>query len=167
MVVTRSIFHPTMADLGDEKQKNLDQEIRELISALTSRLTSMQRSPKNGTSTDQHNQEANEHGVRMITLAGSNLGATMRGEIDQKPEAPQGQELPESEDFVTYVNSNFQAINNSIMLGGSYETNDPGVHLDISEYKEDNVLRRTHRKKSKKNESGGSERDQYTEHDSE
>ncbi|XP_073133164.1 uncharacterized protein [Henckelia pumila] len=146
--------------LGDEKPKNIDREVRELISALTSRLTAMQRSQKNGNSMDLNNQESNEHGVRMITLAGSNLGASMRGEIDQKPDALQGdQAVPESEDFATYVNSNFQAINNSIMLGGSYETNDPGVHLDISEYKDDDFSRRSRGKKSKKNENGGSKRD--------
>ncbi|KZV45351.1 hypothetical protein F511_04089 [Dorcoceras hygrometricum] len=154
-----------MADLGDENQKHIDREVRELISALTSRLTAIQRGPKNGSSMDQHNQEANDHGVRMITLAGSNLGATMRGEIDQKPESLQGQvELPESDDFTTYVNSNFQAINNSIMIGGNYETNDPGVHLDISDYKEDHITRRPRGKKSNRNESGGSKSDHNTQH---
>ncbi|KAK6146554.1 hypothetical protein DH2020_020423 [Rehmannia glutinosa] len=122
-----------------DKQKTLDQEVRELISALTNRLGSIQRSQKPGGSTNQNQaDDEDEQGVRIITLAGSNLGATMRGEMDEKSSVgPQDLALqPEQEDFAAYVNSNFQAINNSIMLGGSYKTNDPGVHLDISDYYE-------------------------------
>ncbi|KAG6382845.1 hypothetical protein SASPL_152000 [Salvia splendens] len=123
-----------------EKQKNLDQEVREMISTLTSRLGSIQRS---------HAQaDDDEQGMRMITLAGTNLGATMRGDLDDKATAPQ----LEQEDSASYVvNSNFQAINNSIMLGGSYKTNDPGVHLDITDYVDHN----DGDKKGKKSRRGG------------
>nr|DAD19303.1 TPA_asm: hypothetical protein HUJ06_020766 [Nelumbo nucifera] len=41
--------------------------------------------------------------------------------------------IGEGEAMVTYPNNNFQAINNSIMLVGSYSSNDPGVHMDMSE----------------------------------
>ncbi|KAG8374496.1 hypothetical protein BUALT_Bualt10G0000900 [Buddleja alternifolia] len=126
---------PTTFTDGD-KQKTLDQEVRELISTLTNRLASIQSSQKSGGGSSTQSQDEDENGVRVITLAGNNLGATMRGDMmDEKPAGPQGlSSLPEHEDFATYVNSNFQAINNSIMLGGSYNTNDPGVHLDISDY---------------------------------
>ncbi|XP_057806736.1 uncharacterized protein LOC131021526 [Salvia miltiorrhiza] len=130
-----------------EKQKNLDQEVREMISTLTTRLGSIQRSQKSGSSSS-HNQDDEEQGVRMITLAGSNLGATMRGDVEGKGAGPQGLSLPEQEDSASYVvNSNFQAINNSIMLGGSYKTNDPGVHLDITDHNDagEKKLRRSRR----------------------
>ncbi|KAK4400225.1 UNVERIFIED_CONTAM: hypothetical protein Sangu_2693900 [Sesamum angustifolium] len=137
-----------------ERQKGLDQEIRELISALTNRLGSIHRTQKSGNSSTL-NQDDDEQGVRIITLAGSNLGATMRGDMDEKPVHPQGLDLPEDEDFATYVNSNFQAINNSIMLGGSYKTNDPGVHLDISDYLEQDDHPK-HGKKGRKENTGSS-----------
>ncbi|KAL3651063.1 hypothetical protein CASFOL_007466 [Castilleja foliolosa] len=128
-----------------EKQKPLDHEIKELISALTTRLGTIRRPHKPTGSTSNHNnqdedKDEDETGVRIITLAGNNLGATMRGS-DTDNKLPLGvgpQDHLEQDDFSTYVNSNFQAINNSIMLGGSYRTNDPGVHLDISDYYEQN-----------------------------
>ncbi|KAK9275291.1 hypothetical protein L1049_022553 [Liquidambar formosana] len=65
----------------------------------------------------------------------------------------------------TYVNSNFQAINNSIMLGGSYSTNDPGVHMDISDFFEHNGHKPDkHGKKGKKKEKETSKSDQHSEH---
>ncbi|XP_047952292.1 uncharacterized protein LOC125197993 [Salvia hispanica] len=135
-----------------EKQKNLDQEVREMISTLTSRLGSIQRSQKSGSSSSHAQADDDEQGMRMITLAGTNLGATMRGDLDDKTAAPQGLSLPEQEESASYVvNSNFQAINNSIMLGGSYKTNDPGVHLDITDYVDHN----DGDKKGKKSRRGG------------
>ncbi|KAF2575704.1 hypothetical protein F2Q70_00001279 [Brassica cretica] len=80
----------------------------------------------------QYEEEKEEDGISAITLAGSNLGATMKTELDDNQGDSYkngGQEL----DFLTtFVNSNFQAVNNSIMMGAKYETHDPGVHLDIS-----------------------------------
>ncbi|KAL3834881.1 hypothetical protein ACJIZ3_009617 [Penstemon smallii] len=136
--------------INGEKQKNLDQEIRELISALTNRIKHTQKSSSN--SNNNVDEEDDDNGVSIITLAGSNLGATMR---DEKPAQAQGVE--QDDDFApTYVNSNFQAINNSIMLGGSYETNDPGVHLDITDCVERDPSRG---KKVLKNEGGSSKTD--------
>ncbi|XP_051144942.1 uncharacterized protein LOC127260923 [Andrographis paniculata] len=138
------------------EQKSFDQEIKELISTLTNRLGSIQRSPNNP-GDYSGSQDDEDQGVRIITLAGSNLGATMRGgRGDDKPASdPQGQGVePEQEDFATFVNSNFQAINNSIMMGGSYETNDPGVHLNIvdeaEELDEDEAAANNGKMKSKK-----------------
>ncbi|KAL6579353.1 hypothetical protein OROMI_009569 [Orobanche minor] len=134
-----------------ERQKTLDREIKELISALTTCLGSIQRSQNPGGSANHSQDEEDEEGVKIITLTGNNLGATMRANMDDKPViGTQGFGLaqPEQEDPATYVNSNFQAINNSIMLGGSYKTNDPGVHLDISDYDEHSEENPKHGEKS-------------------
>lgn len=144
-----------------DKQKNLDQEVREMISALTGRLGTIQRSHKLGSSSSHSQEEDDEQGVRIITLAGSNLGATMRGDMDDKGVGPQG--LPEQEDSSSYlVNSNFQAVNNSIMLDGSYRTNNPGVHLDVTDYVDhddgDDVVVAMHEKKGRKVRRGGHHR---------
>ncbi|GER53636.1 oxidoreductases [Striga asiatica] len=114
---------PTSHDSTENERKSLERELKEVISALTTRLSTIQRAHKPSSSQEE------EQGVGMITLAGNNVGATMRGDVD---------EVEQLEDLATYVNSNFQAINNSIMMGGSYKTNDPGVHLDISDVYEHN-----------------------------
>ena len=56
----------------------------------------------------------------------------MKSELDEKSSNPSHGDEPEA--LSTFVNSNFQAINNSVMLGGSYQANDPGVHMDISDF---------------------------------
>ncbi|KAJ1404215.1 hypothetical protein SESBI_26682 [Sesbania bispinosa] len=109
-----------------EKHKQLDREIRDMVSAITHRVTDFH---KPGSTHHLENEE--EHGLSMITLVGTNNGATLRSELDEKSENPVHGD-PEA--LSTYVNSNFQAINNSIMLGGSYQANDPGVHMDISDF---------------------------------
>uniref|UniRef100_A0A7N0UIP2 Uncharacterized protein n=1 Tax=Kalanchoe fedtschenkoi TaxID=63787 RepID=A0A7N0UIP2_KALFE len=128
-----------------EKHKQLDREIRDMIAALTKRLAELQHIHKSGTGSasshgnahgdSSHHQlhhDDEQHGVRIITLAGSNQGATMHGEAtDDKSAVPEDADPYEA--LGTYVNSNFQAINNSIMIGGSYTSNDPGVHMDVSD----------------------------------
>ncbi|CAI8590969.1 unnamed protein product [Vicia faba] len=95
-----------------EKHKNLDREIREMVSAITGRVTNFHKP-----GSTHHLDNEDEHGARIITLAGTNEGATLRSEMDEKI-------------------GNFQAINNSVMLGGSYHANDPGVHMDIEDFTE-------------------------------
>ncbi|CAA2992124.1 uncharacterized protein LOC111401558 [Olea europaea var. sylvestris] len=148
-----------MAFTDAEKQKSFDKEIKELISSLTTRVSSIQ---KNGEDSTQHNTQDDDDGLRIITLAGTNLGATMRGDMDEKPAVPQGIALGGSEELTTCVNSNFQAINNSIMLGGSYNTNDPGVHLDISESMDDHAHHIKRGKKAKKSGKEGSISDRHS-----
>ncbi|CAI9089915.1 OLC1v1024567C1 [Oldenlandia corymbosa var. corymbosa] len=168
------------SDDGTEKlHKNLDLEIRDMISTLTNRLTNLQRLQK---TMDHDNQEDLEvdRGVRIITLAGNNVGATMRGEIEDKnatgANPSQVPPLGEDETLSTYVNSNFQAINNSIMMGGSYTTQDPGVHMDISDYLDNKPSlsssaashpSHNHGKKEKKKHSGSSKSDHQPEMNSE
>ncbi|KAK4372587.1 hypothetical protein RND71_007971 [Anisodus tanguticus] len=122
-----------------EKQKQADNDIKDMISSLTKRLAGLQRVHKAAAGDSGQGDDEDEHGTRIITLAGTNLGASMRGVMDEKPAGLEGVSPGEDEALKTYVNSNFQSINNSIMLGGSYCTNDPGVHLDISDYVDEQV----------------------------
>nr|GLL47837.1 uncharacterized protein LOC109169851 [Ipomoea trifida] len=144
-----------------EKNKQFDQEIREMISVLTGRLTTMQHAQKVGDSSQNKDRDEDDlHGTRIVTLAGNNMGASMRGEMDEKA----GLE-GDSEAMKTYVNSNFQAVNNSIMLGGSYSTNDPGVHMEVV----DNVIEPQsqpgkRKKKGKKKEKDSSTSDHKNDH---
>lgn len=112
-----------------EKHKKPQQHFRHDLKNMISSLTHM-GADKAGPS--QYEEEKEEDGISAITLAGSNLGATMKTELDDNQGDSYkngGQEL----DFLTtFVNSNFQAVNNSITMGAKYETHDPGVHLDIS-----------------------------------
>ncbi|XP_050376786.1 uncharacterized protein LOC126794170 [Argentina anserina] len=120
-------------------QKQLDRELRDMVTSITNRITDLHKSG----SVHGHEDE-DEHGVRIITLAGNNTGATLRSELDDHQENPrkrgghhglhQGVPHGDGEGLSTYVNSNFQAVNNSLMMGGSYTTNDPGVHLDITDF---------------------------------
>ncbi|XP_020233586.1 uncharacterized protein LOC109813745 [Cajanus cajan] len=110
-----------------EKHKQLDREIRDMVSTITHKVTDFH---KPGSTHHLNNDE--QHGLSMVALVGNNNGATMRSELDEKSGNPSHGEEPEA--LSTYVNSNFQAINNSIMFGGSYQANDPGVHMDISDF---------------------------------
>ncbi|KAH6807543.1 hypothetical protein C2S51_028651 [Perilla frutescens var. frutescens] len=65
-----------------KKQKNLDQEVREMISALTTYLDSIQRSNKTGSSSSQ-NQDEEEQGVMIINFFRINLDITMRSDGQQ------------------------------------------------------------------------------------
>lgn len=112
-----------------DKHKHLDREIREMVSAITHRVTDFHKA-----GSTHHLEKEHEDDTRIITLTGTNDGATLRSELDEKSgKTSHG----ESEELSTFVNSNFQAINNSIMFGGSYQANDPGVHLDISDFTDD------------------------------
>ncbi|EES10336.1 uncharacterized protein LOC8056950 [Sorghum bicolor] len=89
----------------------------------------------------------------IITLAGENSGATMDaaaaggdvedlvvvGSADADPEEhdDEGQEEEEEEENVVitaYANSNYQAVNNSVLVAGSCAVNDPGVHVVVVEH---------------------------------
>jgi hypothetical protein len=136
-----------------EKHKNLDREIREMVSAITHRVTDFHKP-----GSTHHLDNDDEHGTRIITLAGNNEGATLRSELDAKSGKYSSHDEPEA--LSTYVNSNFQAINNSIMLGGSYHANDPGVHMDISDFTEppqNHHKAEKHGKKEKKDKKKGKE----------
>ncbi|KAK8521058.1 hypothetical protein V6N13_077182 [Hibiscus sabdariffa] len=123
---------PDQSSGEGDKRRVLNKDIKDMVSDITRRVCGIHKPG----SSQGGDDDGDEHGVRIITLAGSNAGATMRSELDEKSSSPQGISVGEPDILSTYVNSNFQAVNNSIMLGSSYNTNDPGVHLDISDVAE-------------------------------
>lgn len=70
--------------------------------------------------------------VSVVTLAGDNRGVTMHvaGSQSTRPK-PEGKSTSTEKDEAgkTYVNSNIQSINNSIMSHGSINGRDPGVRV--------------------------------------
>ncbi|KAL9321092.1 hypothetical protein ACSQ67_012931 [Phaseolus vulgaris] len=123
-----------------DKHKSLDTEIRKMVSAITHRVTDLSHS-----GSSHHSEKEDENDTRIITLAGTNDGATLRSELDEKSGKTS---VGESESLTTFINSNFQAFNNSIMYGGSYHANDPGVHLDISDFIHQPQPPQTHHQKA-------------------
>ncbi|XP_044477506.1 uncharacterized protein LOC123204772 [Mangifera indica] len=113
----------------EEKHPN-SKEVRDMVNAITGRMNDLFK-----TGSSLQNEDDEDNGVRIITLAGTNTGASMRSELDDKKNVDhqvlfsQG----EAEPMNTYVNSNFQSVNNSIMFNSHYNTNDPGVHMDITD----------------------------------
>ncbi|CAN6860209.1 unnamed protein product [Brassica oleracea] len=103
-------------------RQHFKHDLKNMISSLTH-----MGAEKGGPSQYEEREEEDE-GVRVITLSGSNIGATMKTELDNN----HGEDKHELDFLTTFVNSNFQAVNNSLMMGAKYETHDPGVHLDIS-----------------------------------
>ncbi|MBA0552135.1 hypothetical protein Goshw_019006 [Gossypium schwendimanii] len=122
---------PDQSNVEGDKQRHFNKEIKDMVSSITRRVTGIH---KPGSSHRRGTDDDDEHSVGIITLAGNNVGATMRSELDEKssPQYRISVGDDEADAMSTYVNSNFQAVNNSIMLGSSYSANDPGVHLDIS-----------------------------------
>ena len=87
----------------------------------------------------------------VITLAGENSGATMEaaaGDVEdlvvvgnadaeeEENDEDHDQQEDEEEDVVisAYTNSNYQAVNNSVLASGSCAVNDPGVHVVVVEH---------------------------------
>ncbi|MED6137131.1 hypothetical protein PIB30_062062 [Stylosanthes scabra] len=168
---------PSSESAKPSSNQSLDREIREMVSAITNRVTDFHKSGSTG---HHHHHSAthddDDHGVRIITLAGTNDGATLKGELDDKSPGKSSShhhhhhdhDDVEAEPLSTYVNSNFQAINNSMMIGGSFHANDPGVHLDISDFTEPTIPPHHHKhgKKGKKKEKEGSKSDHHSSHHS-
>ncbi|MED6155076.1 hypothetical protein PIB30_002286 [Stylosanthes scabra] len=164
---------PSSESAKPSNQQSLDREIREMVSAITNRVTDFHKS---GSTQNHHHSpthDDDDRGVRIITLAGTNDGATLKGELDDKSPGKTSSHHHhhdhdvEAEPLSTYVNSNFQAINNSMMIGGSFHANDPGVHLDISDFTEPiPPHHHKHGKKGKKKEKEGSKSDLHSSHHS-
>jgi len=89
-----------------------------------------------------------ENATTIITLAGENSGATMEaaaaagGDVEDlvvvgSADAEEHDEEEEGEENVVitaYANSNYQAVNNSVLVAGSCAVNDPGVHVVVVEH---------------------------------
>ncbi|RAL48230.1 hypothetical protein DM860_005654 [Cuscuta australis] len=141
----------------NNKANTLGQEIVEAVLAMTNRISNTHHHHhlKHGQKVGDPSQAGEDDGPptnSVITLAGTNTGASMRGEMGKKLSGVEGEneEEEEEEQLKTYVNSNFQAINNSIMLGGSYSSNDPGVHLEVVDYMEEEEEEEPQPEKAKK-----------------
>ena len=132
MPVAESVKPAGSSSSEGEKHKHINREVRDMVSAITSRLTNIHKA---GSGQGQEEGDDDDNGVKIITLAGTNMGANLRGELDEKTSGDKPV-VEDSDALRTYVNSNFQAVNNSIMMGGSYKTNDPGVHVEISDFAE-------------------------------
>ncbi|KAM0828304.1 hypothetical protein ACQ4PT_067643 [Festuca glaucescens] len=78
----------------------------------------------------------------IITLAGENNGAAMEADAEDlvvveagggnHDEDDDGQD--EEVEVSAYTNSNYQAVNNSVLVAGSCAVRDPGVHVVIVEH---------------------------------
>ena len=130
-----------------EKNRQLTREIKEMVSAITRRVTSGLHKP--GSTGRRLADEEEKDGLEIVTLAGTNDGATLRSAVEEKS-SDFDDDVVGAEGFSTNVNSNFQAMNNSIMLGGTCEANDPGVHMDVSDFTEQYKKTRYGKKGKKK-----------------
>ncbi|KAF2539762.1 hypothetical protein F2Q68_00019575 [Brassica cretica] len=110
-----------------KRQQHFDHDLKNMISSLTH-----MGADKAGPSQYEEQENGEEDVIRVITLSGTNLGATMKTELDDNHVDSYKNGDHELDSLTTFVNSNFQAVNNSLMIGAKYETHDPGVHLDIS-----------------------------------
>ncbi|XP_074586550.1 uncharacterized protein LOC141842230 [Curcuma longa] len=118
---------------GDDepRQRQAQAEIRDMLSTLTGRLAALGRSiARPGGGGDA------EHGFGIITLAGENKGAMMKAEMEELMDMQSGT-FDDDNGMFTYANSNYQAVNNSIILGGSTIADDPGVHVDMKQHIEE------------------------------
>ncbi|KAH7668399.1 hypothetical protein IHE45_11G008500 [Dioscorea alata] len=114
-----------------QQQAPISHEIRNMVSTLTHHLNS------------SSNQEQG-HGNGIITLAGTNRGATMKSDMEHEVLDTHGVVFGDEQRLSAYTNSNYQSINNSIVLGGSYTAEDPGIHLVISDYLEEHEHEHEH-----------------------
>ncbi|XP_071726418.1 uncharacterized protein [Rutidosis leptorrhynchoides] len=127
---------PAARELGEKQLQLVDGEIIEnMMSGLTRRLAHLQK--KRTAKGESHGHDDHqEHGI--ITMSGSNEGATMTGEMmmTTSRHLQDGHTKKYSNHGTKYLNNNFQGVNNSIMVGGTYCANDPGIHLDIVHHEE-------------------------------
>ena len=149
MTVADSV-KPSGSSSEGERQKHLNREVRDMVSTITHRLTNIHK--LGSVQAGQEDLDEDDNGTRIVTLAGTNTGATLRGELDEKSSGLCGDQpvLGDSDALRTYINSNFQAINNSIMMGGSYNTNDPGVHVEISDFAHPDKESKAEKKRGRK-----------------
>lgn len=97
-----------------------DRDLLDVISTLTHHLTGLGKVGSGGTS---------ERGVGAVTLAGSNDGAVMKAELLDEAKKASSEEAK--------LNSNCQTVNNSIMIDGRCEAEDPGVDIEIVDCDDD------------------------------
>ncbi|XP_031498300.1 uncharacterized protein LOC116262901 [Nymphaea colorata] len=121
----------------EESHRGMEHEIKELIHHLTGRLSDLHNhhpSKSHHPSQQQHHGgHGDDHdpaGLKVIALTGNNNGASMKAGRDEVADTRVSSPA-DGEAVAAYANSNFQAVNNSVVVGGSCTANDPGIHLDI------------------------------------
>ncbi|KAJ8506078.1 hypothetical protein OPV22_006964 [Ensete ventricosum] len=118
---------------GENRQRNMQQEVRDMISTLTNRLMLLGRSTARSDAKSQEEAgDAADPGLRVITLAGDNKGASMKADMEDLMDTDGGV-YDDDSGMCTHANSNFQAVNNSILLGGSCSAEDPGKASSLRE----------------------------------
>ncbi|KAK8939296.1 hypothetical protein KSP40_PGU002190 [Platanthera guangdongensis] len=105
----------------EQSRHQLNHELQDVISILTKLAKNNNRSVNDATG--------------IITVAGTNRGAVLRmdGPKDTA-QIPAETHNTDDEGTEAYANSNYQSINNSIVIGGSCVADDPGIHLHIEDY---------------------------------
>ncbi|KAG0490272.1 hypothetical protein HPP92_007135 [Vanilla planifolia] len=123
---------PANTQDDDHCRRKHEHEIRDAISSLTHHLTALGRSAAR--TSDSHAVAMEPHnGVPFIRLAGKNSGAAMKADAVGEVTETHGFVLGDEKALRAFTNSNFQAVNNSVLLGGSCIAEDPGVNIRISE----------------------------------
>ena len=112
---------------SQEEQQQQEHEIRDMISALAHHLTSLANPSAAASSAGENN------GVKIITLAGENRGATMKSQHCEATDTS-GVMYTDKKTMSAIMNSNYQAVNNSIMLKGRCIAEDAGVHVIVSDH---------------------------------
>jgi hypothetical protein len=111
-----------------------------MASELNSAVTNLNDHLATALSGASGNAESDAGKTTIITLAGENNGAAMEADAEDLVvvEAGGGDHDEEGEDeeveVSAYTNSNYQAVNNSVLVAGSCAVRDPGVHVVIVEH---------------------------------
>ncbi|KAG0462779.1 hypothetical protein HPP92_021255 [Vanilla planifolia] len=116
-----------MAPPQAQKQsyQHINPELRDMISI----LTGLGRSSDHGEGNDS---------AGIITLTGTNKGAMMKMDgLDPASDTEMAVHRDGRQGVEAFANSNYQSINNSIVMGGSCHADDPGVHLLIEDFVEE------------------------------
>ncbi|ONK60098.1 uncharacterized protein A4U43_C08F14160 [Asparagus officinalis] len=82
-----------------------------------------------------------DRSAKIITVVGENVGATMKMKASEMKDTS-GVMYSNEKTTSAVMNSNYQAVNNSVMFKGRCVVEDPSVHVVISDhddYNEDQV----------------------------
>ena len=78
--------------------------------------------------------------MKISTLAGENKGATTKSEHSAAPDTS-GVMYTDEKTMSAIMNSNYQAVNNLIMLKGMCAAEEPGVRVIISDHESDDNVK--------------------------
>lgn len=75
-------------------------------------------------------------GAGLVMLGGGNTGAVTKADgrlLQQLAVDTQGEMRADETSLSAFANSNYQAVNNSVVVGGHCAVEDPGIHIEILE----------------------------------